>query len=92
MKLRKPEPDDLSEMAGRMYEACDLQRAIEGGKLKTVDEILVWVKKSSANLQALMKLPTWVINNCCVDIPASIEHGRLAGLDAQDIGVKPEVI
>lgn len=34
MKLKTPEADDKSEMAGRMYEACDLKMAIEGGHLK----------------------------------------------------------
>lgn len=37
MKVRKPEADDKREMAGRMYEACDLQMAIKGGAW-TADE------------------------------------------------------
>ncbi|HGW4499620.1 hypothetical protein ACQKD8_18210 [Pseudomonas sp. NPDC077405] len=79
MKVRKPEPDDKREMAGRMYEACDLQMAIEGGHLKTVDDVLVWAKESASGLQALMELPVWVINdNACVDIKASIQHNVLS--------------
>jgi len=33
MKLKTPGADDKSEIAGRMYEACDLRMAIEGGRL-----------------------------------------------------------
>lgn len=75
MKLKTPEADDKSEMAGRMYEACDLKMAIEGGHLKTIDDVLAWAKDNEAGLLALMELPVWVINeNACVDIKASIEH------------------
>lgn len=77
MKLKTPEADDKSEMAGRMYEACDLQMAIEGGHLKTIDDVLAWSKEAVSGLQALMELPAWVINdNSCVDIKASIEHNQ----------------
>lgn len=79
MKLKTPEADDKSEMAGRMYEACDLQMAIEGGHLKTIDDVLAWSKEAVSGLQALMELPAWVINdNACVDIKASIEHNQRA--------------
>ncbi|RMT24572.1 hypothetical protein ALP52_200051 [Pseudomonas amygdali pv. mori] len=82
MKLKTPEADDKSEMAGRMYEACDLQIAIENGHLQTVEEILAWVKETSTGLQALMELPVWVVTeNACIDIKASIEHNRNAGLN-----------
>jgi hypothetical protein len=78
MRVRKPEADDKSEIAGRMYEACDLQMAIEGEDLKTIDDVLGWAKDSASGLQALMELPVWVINdNACVDIEASIEHNIL---------------
>lgn len=75
MKLRKPEADDKSEIAGRIYEAFDLQIAIENGHLKTIDDVLAWTKEAASGLQALMELPVWVINdNACVDINASIDH------------------
>ena len=78
MSVRKPEADDKSEMAGRMYEACDLQIAIEGGDLKTIDDVLAWAKESASGLQALIELPVWVTNdNACVDIKASIQHNML---------------
>jgi len=81
MKLKTPEADDKSEMAGRMYEACDLQMAIEGGHLQTVEDVLAWAKEAATGLQALMELPVWVItDNACVDIKASIEHNQVAGL------------
>lgn len=77
MTLTTPGADDKSEMAGRMYEACDLKMAIEGGHLKTIDDVLAWAKNNEAGLLALMELPVWVINeNACVDIRASIEHNK----------------
>jgi hypothetical protein len=79
MKLKTPEADDKSEIAGRMYEACDLQMAIEGGHLKTIDDVLAWAKEAASGLQALMELPVWVINdNACVEIKASIEHSTMS--------------
>lgn len=77
MNLKKPEAEDKSEMAGRMYGACDLRMAIEGGHLKTIQDVLEWAKDSESGLNALMKLPVWVINeSACVDIKASIEYGQ----------------
>lgn len=77
MKLKTPEADDKSEIAGRMYEASDLRMAIEGGHLKTLDDVLAWVKEAESDLQALMELPVWVITeNACVDIKASIAHNQ----------------
>ncbi|WP_426158049.1 hypothetical protein [Pseudomonas sp. TSRC2-2] len=79
MKLKTPDSDDKSEMAGRMYEACDLRLAIEGGHLKNLEDVLEWAKNAESGLQALMELPEWVINdNSCVDFKASIEHNRRA--------------
>ena len=77
MKLKTPEADDKSEIAGRMYEACDLRMAIEGGHLKTLDDILAWAKEAESGLQTLMELPVWVItDNASVDIKASIAHNQ----------------
>ena len=81
MKFKTPEADDKREMAGRMYEACDLQMAIEGGHLKTVEDVLAWAKETVTGLQALMELPVWVIaENACIDIKASIAHNQGAPL------------
>lgn len=77
MKLKTPEADDKSEIAGRMYEACDLRMAIEGGHLKALDDVLAWTKKAESGLQTLMELPVWVITeNACVDIKACIAHNQ----------------
>lgn len=77
MKLKTPEADEKSEIAGRMYEACDLRMAIEGGHLKNLDDVLAWSKEAESDLQALMELPVWVITEeSCVDIKASIAHNQ----------------
>lgn len=81
--LKTPEADDKNEIAGRMYEACDLRMAIEGGHLKTLDDVLAWAKTAESGLQALMELPVWVITeNACVDIKASIAHNQGSKPDA----------
>jgi hypothetical protein len=37
--------------------------------------VLAWASEESSGLNALIKLPVWLINdNSCVDIKASIEH------------------
>lgn len=83
MKLKTPDSDDKSEMAGRMYEACDLRMAIEGGHLKNLEDVLDWAKKAESGLQALLELPEWVMNdNACVDFKASIEHNRVASAES----------
>jgi len=77
MKLMRPDEEDKREMAGRMYEARDLQMAIEGGHLRTIADVLEYAKESARGLQCLLESPQWVINeSCCVDIKASIEHGQ----------------
>lgn len=77
MKLRTPEADDKSEIAGRFYQATDLKMAIEAGHLKTMDDVLAWAKTNADELDALMQLPVWVIaDNACIDYRASIEHSR----------------
>ncbi|URD45563.1 hypothetical protein M6G63_27730 (plasmid) [Pseudomonas sp. BYT-5] len=77
MKLKTPDADDKSEIAGRFYQATDLKMAIEAGHLKTIDEVLSWAKANAVELDALMQLPVWVIaDNACIDFKASIEHSR----------------
>lgn len=74
-KLRVPDGNDKHEFAGRMYEALDIQLAIESGQLKTLDDVLQAVKDSAASISQLLKAETWVVSDtCCVDIPASINQ------------------
>lgn len=88
MKLKTPEADDKSEIAGRFYQATDLKMAIDAGHLKTIDDVLAWAKTNAVELDALMQLPVWVIaDNACIDFKASIEHGR--GLE---IAPEPESV
>lgn len=76
MRLMIPDSNDKSEIAGRYYEACDLQLAIEGGELKTIDDVRAWVQERSG-LDALMELPVWVMTeNCCIDTNASIQYNK----------------
>jgi hypothetical protein len=50
MKLKTPEADDKSEIAGRFYQATDLKMAIEAGHLKNIDEVLSWAKTNAVEL------------------------------------------
>lgn len=77
MKQIKPDETDLAEMAGRMYEAVDLQMAIERGDLTSIDEVKRFVKESAGNLQKLLKQQAWVVDDkCCVDIAESIRISK----------------
>lgn len=77
MKLKTPEADDKREIAGRFYQATDLKMAIEAGDLKTIDDVLAWAKTNAVELDALIQLPVWVIDdNACIDFEASLEHSR----------------
>lgn len=75
MRITEPDNEDKREMAGRMYEACDIQMAIEKGHLVTIEDVLKRVKESQKGLSQLLELPKWAVNDsCCVDTKASIEH------------------
>lgn len=67
-----PSEADKCEIAGRMYEALDIARAIESGQVKTLDEILSLVNDSANNLGKVLECDKWVYSNCCLDIKASI--------------------
>lgn len=72
-KLIVPDSEDQLEMAGRMYEAIDVARAIESGQINTLDEVLKNLNKSADSLGRLLKCKQWIIgDNNCVDILASI--------------------
>lgn len=73
--LKIPNENDKHEMAGRMYEALDIQRAIESGQLNAIEDVLQAVKRSAASLDSLLKAEAWVVNESgCCDIPASIRR------------------
>lgn len=78
MRLMNPDASDKHEIAGRMYEACDLEMAIEGGHLQSVEDILAWAKDKASSLQKLMKFPVWVMDeSSCIDLKASIAHNEI---------------
>lgn len=68
-----PDNEDKREMAGRMYEALDIARAIESGQLNTLNEVLTALNQSADSLNKLLKCEIWIVgDNSCVDIPASM--------------------
>jgi hypothetical protein len=52
---QKLSDEDLHEFAGRMYECVDIRRAIEGGELKTIAEVLSFVNASAEKLESLLR-------------------------------------
>lgn len=59
-KIYTPDETSKHEMAGRMYEAIDIQLAIEQGHLKTVDDILNRLKDQSQLISQVLRADTWV--------------------------------
>ncbi|WP_454912940.1 hypothetical protein [Variovorax gossypii] len=45
-------PDEAHELYGRMLESIDIERAIESGQFKTLDDVLVNVRASAAAIDA----------------------------------------
>lgn len=76
MKIVVPSDECKQEFAGRVYELIDLQLAIEGGRLKTIDDVLKWSKETASSMNKMMELKEWVMNGCFVDIRASIQRGK----------------
>ncbi|MGK3116037.1 hypothetical protein [Candidatus Pantoea formicae] len=72
-----PSETDKHEIAGRMYEASDIARAIEDGQVKTIEEVLTLVKTSAVNLGKVLDCDEWVYSDCCLNINESIKasHG-----------------
>ncbi|HFS7477191.1 TPA: hypothetical protein ACH1PF_004854 [Enterobacter cloacae] len=68
-----PSETEKHEIAGRMYEALDIARAIECGQVKTIDEILALVNTSAIKLGKVLECDKWVYSDCRLDINASIE-------------------
>lgn len=84
MRVKTPDDDDKREMAGRMYEICDLQRAIEGGQFKSLEEVLSYAVEQVKELQAVLELPQWIMtDNCCLDVKATIEQIKPLPEDVQ---------
>lgn len=75
-KVYTPDETERHEMAGRMYEAVDIQLAIENGDLVTVDEILARLKRDSNQLSQVLKLDTWISSEdrLCLDLPETIHR------------------
>lgn len=71
-----PSEIEKHEMAGRMYEALDIARAIESGQVKTIDEVLSLVQTSAINLGRVLECNTWIYSDCRLNIKASIEISK----------------
>ncbi|NDY73075.1 hypothetical protein DO021_15440 [Desulfobacter hydrogenophilus] len=77
MKTVIPDENSMNEIAGRVYEAIDIQRGIEEGNLKTIDDVLKFVKQSSERLSRVLKCSQWIYNdNCCLDVKKTLENKR----------------
>lgn len=77
-KVYTPDETDKHEMAGRMYEAMDIQLAIENGHLTSVDEIIARLNRDSNQLSQVLKLDTWVSSEdrLCLDLPETINRAK----------------
>ncbi|EGU3395827.1 hypothetical protein H3J60_004555 [Salmonella enterica] len=68
-----PSESDKHEIAGRMYQALDIARAIEDGQVKSIEEVLTLVKTSAVNLSKVLDCDKWVYSDCCLNINESIK-------------------
>jgi hypothetical protein len=77
-KVYAPDETDKHEMAGRMYEAVDLQCAIENGHLNSIEEILGRLKLDADRLSEVLKLDTWVSSEdrLCLDLVDTIHRAE----------------
>jgi hypothetical protein len=77
MKTATPDENHKHEIAGRMYEVVDIQRAIEDGNLETINDVLKHVKQSAEGLSRVLKCSQWVYDdNCCLDVKATLDNER----------------
>lgn len=89
MITKIPDENDKHEIAGRMYEAVDLQIAIENGNLKTVADVLKTVKQASEGLSKVLNCSKWVYNdNCCLDIQATLNQEQRFELPQKAISIR----
>lgn len=42
------------ELAGRMYECCDIEKAIQSGQFKTLDDVLEHVTERSSSINSVL--------------------------------------
>lgn len=50
-------PDvQAAELAGRLYECCDIQMCIEDGHLQTVADVLAWVTARADHIERELQL------------------------------------
>lgn len=77
-KTYTPDEAEKHEMAGRMYEAVDLQLAIENGHLNSVEDILARPKLNADRLSKVLKLDTWVSSEdrLCLDLVETIQSAE----------------
>ena len=77
-KIYTPDETEKHEMAGRMYEAVDLQLAIENGHFNSVEEILERLKLNADRLSKVLKLDTWVSSEdrLCLDLVETIQSAE----------------
>ncbi|RCW64021.1 hypothetical protein DET61_11662 [Marinobacter nauticus] len=77
-KIYTPDETEKHEMAGRMYEAVDLQLAIENGHFNSVEEILERLKLNADRLSKVLKLDTWVSSDdrLCLDLVETIQSAE----------------
>jgi len=52
MRLMTPDAEDKREMAGRMYEICDLKIALENGHFSSLEDVLSYATEQTKELQA----------------------------------------
>lgn len=62
--------DTLRELAGRMYECCDIQMAIESGRFASLAALMEFLEDQSGRLDRTIKAAhagePLVFNDCCV--------------------------
>lgn len=64
----------------RVYEACDVIKAIEDGQLTSTGEILQHLRENTNQLTGMIKLDQWLLKkDCHYDFKASFEHATKSG-------------
>lgn len=67
---RERHEQTLRELAGRMYESCDIMVCIERGEYKTLDDLAKRLKQQQSRLdrtiRAAMAGETFEFKDCCV--------------------------
>lgn len=84
----------LIELAGRMYECCDLQMAIEAGKFSSLAELLAHLKEQSSRLDRTIKAgmagEPLMSKDCCVVLLDAAESDP--NDDTNKVGSEPRVV